>query len=105
MAGEAYVFLDCIRRILGCITSNTKSEELKVLSCLGEEHYLTPRLASVLACVDIQRHTDEATPSLSTTGDLGARPRKVTRRGLTGKVSCHSGEGPSGGQLSQYIPA
>lgn len=70
LAGEAYVYLDCIRRILGYIESKTRSEGLKILSYVGEEHHLIPKLASMSACIDIQRHNDEATPSLSTTGKL-----------------------------------
>lgn len=70
LAGEAYVYLDYIKRILGCIGSKTRSEELRILSCLGEEHHLIPKLASMSSCIDIQRHNNEATPSLSTIGDL-----------------------------------
>lgn len=70
LAGEAYGYLDYIRKILGCIVSKTRAEELKILYCLDEEHHLIPKLASVSACIDIQRHTDEATASLSIIGDL-----------------------------------
>lgn len=50
--------------------SKIRAEELKILYCLDEEHHLIPKLASVSACIDIQRHTDETTASLSIIGDL-----------------------------------